>query len=124
MKALTISIKSLLILAFLGAGIMKLSTPYAEMLDLPKFGWAEGYSAIQVSAIALVEITSALILLVSLFKKSFNIWAFVAGIVLILDMTGAIATHVTREEPILLNVVLLILALSISLIKFIEFNRS
>ena len=115
--------KVLLILAFLIAGIMKLITPYAEMLEDPSYAWTEGYTSFQIIIISLVELISAVILLVSFFRKNMNTWVFIVGVVLVIDMIGAMVTHVSRDESIVANLVLLLLALSLSIIKFIEFNR-
>ena len=100
-------------LAFIMAGLMKISTPYEELVIADNMGWAEDFSAIQIKAIGILEVLGAIGVILPLVLKKFTFLVPIAALGLVLVMVGAIFTHLSREEPIIVNIVLLLLNLSV-----------
>jgi uncharacterized membrane protein YphA (DoxX/SURF4 family) len=101
----------ILAVAFLAAGVMKLVQP-KEKLVASGMGWAEGFSAGAVKAIGALEVLAAVGLILPAVLDVAPILVPLAALGLVLIMIGAIVTHARRGEnqPIIINVVLLILA--------------
>ena len=115
--------KVILILVFLAAGIMKLFTPHSDMAMDPNLAWAEDYSDVQIKIIAIVEILCAAGLIFSFFNKHRHILVMVCSGILSINMIGAIATHLSRGEPIYVNLVLLLFTVTVAVLKFIQVNK-
>ena len=100
-----------LAIAFLGAGLMKLSQP-KEKLVASGMGWAEGYSPRMVKVIGLLEVLAAIALVVPALLGIAPVLVPLAALGLVAIMVGAVAVHARRHEqqPIVINVVLLVLA--------------
>lgn len=111
MKVVKWIVLILVALAYLVPGIMKLMTPYAEMIANPAMAWAEGFSAQQVKIIGTLEILGVLGMLLPLFLKKFKMLVPVSALALAVLMIGAIVTHLGREEPIIMNIAILVLTL-------------
>ena len=111
MKTVKWIVHILLAVAFLGFGTIKLITPYAEMIADPMMGWASGFSETQVKMIGSLEILGALGLLLPVILKRSKMFVPVAALCLGGIMVGAMMTHIGRDEPIMINIVILILAL-------------
>jgi len=107
------SLQSMAALAFIMAGLMKISTPYEELVIADNMGWAEDFSAIQIKAIGILEVLGAIGVILPLVLKKFTFLVPIAALGLVLVMVGAIFTHLSREEPIIVNIVLLLLNLSV-----------
>lgn len=118
MKILVWIIQVLVALAFLGAGIMKLFTPYAELLADPNTAWAGDFSATQIKIISLLEVLGALGLIIPMFIVKLRVLVPVAAIGLALTMIGAIITHLGRDESITINIILFVLS------AYIAWSRS
>ncbi|WP_458112972.1 DoxX family protein [Arthrobacter sp. R1-13] len=104
-------IASVLALAFLAAGAMKLIQP-KEKLAAAGMGWTEDFSPGTIKAIAGLEILAALGLILPAALGIAPILAPLAALGLVLIMAGAIITHARRRESqmVIVNVVLLVLA--------------
>jgi uncharacterized membrane protein YphA (DoxX/SURF4 family) len=104
-------VAALLAAAFGAAGLMKLVQP-KEKLVTSGLGWAEDYPAGAIKAIAGLEVIAAIGLVVPAALDIAPVLVPLAALGLVLIMVGAIVVHARRKEnqPLLINVVLLILA--------------
>ena len=66
------SLQSMAALAFIMAGLMKISTPYEELVIADNMGWAEDISAIQIKAIGILEVLGAIGVILPLVLKKFT----------------------------------------------------
>jgi uncharacterized membrane protein YphA (DoxX/SURF4 family) len=112
-KILTWTLQILAALAFIMAGIMKISTPYGDLVLAENMGWAEDFSATQIKIIGVLEFLGAIGMILPFVIKKFIFLVPLAALGLVLVMVGAIFTHLSREEPIIVNIVLLILNMSV-----------
>jgi uncharacterized membrane protein YphA (DoxX/SURF4 family) len=112
-KILTWTLQILAALAFIMAGIMKISTPYGDLVLAENMGWVEDFSAIQIKIIGVLEFLGAIGMILPFVIKKFTFLVPLAALGLVLVMVGAIFTHLSREEPIIVNIVLLILNMSV-----------
>lgn len=112
-KILTWTLQILAALAFIMAGIMKISTPYGDLVLAENMGWVEDFSAIQIKIIGVLEFLGAIGMILPFVIKKFIFLVPLAALGLVLVMVGAIFTHLSREEPIIVNIVLLILNMSV-----------
>lgn len=110
MKIVNLIAQILLALAFLGAGAMKLFTPYAQMVDDPNMAWTVDFSELQIKLISIAEILAALGLIIPIFFKKIRAIVPLASSGLAIIMIGAIFTHIGRDEPVVVNIILLLLA--------------
>lgn len=101
----------LLALVFLIAGLMKLAQP-KEKLAASGMAWTEDFSAGAVKGIGVLEVLGALGLILPAVSGIAPVLTPLAALGLALVMVGAISVHVRRKEnqPIIINVVLLVLA--------------
>ena len=104
-------IASLLALALLAAGVMKLTRPRAKLVA-SGMGWAEGYSDGGVKAIGTLEVLAAIGLILPAALNIAPILVPLAAVGAVLVMIGAAITHARRKEnqAILAPVILLVLA--------------
>jgi uncharacterized membrane protein YphA (DoxX/SURF4 family) len=111
-------LQSLLALAFLAAGGMKLSRP-TEKLEA-SMGWVADVSASTVRFIGAVEVLGALGLILPAATGIATVLTPLAAVGLGVVMLGAIVTHVRRQEtqPIVVNLVLLAIAVVIASGRF------
>lgn len=109
MKIVIWIVQVLVAIAFFGAGLMKLITPYPDLVSDPNMGWVGDFSAMEIKIIAALEVLGALGLILPMILKKFKVLVPVAAIGLALAMIGAIITHIGRDEPIAVNLVLLVL---------------
>lgn len=86
-----------LALAFLAAGITKVSQPKAKLAGA--MAWVEDFSAGPVKLIGTAEIVGALGLVLPLFTGIAGILAPIAAVCLAVLMVGAVVIHVRRSEP-------------------------
>ncbi len=117
MKIVNWIIQGFLALVFLGAGGMKLITPYAELVDNPNTAWAIEFSTLQIKAIAVAEILAALGLIIPMFVAKIRAIVPVASSGLAIIMIGAIFTHLGRDEPIIVNIILFLLASYVTFVR-------
>jgi len=111
MKVIIWIIQALVALVFIGAGLMKLATPYNELIADPNMAWAGDFSSTQIKIIAALEILGAIGLIVPMFIAKFRMLVPISALGLALVMVGAMITHLGRNEPIFMNIVLLALVL-------------
>ncbi|MFG6198384.1 DoxX family protein [Nonomuraea sp. JJY05] len=104
-------IASLLALAFLAAGLMKLSQP-KEKLAASGLAWTEDFSAGAVKGIGALEALAAIGLVVPAALGIVPVLTPLAAAGLVIVMIGAAVTHARRKEyqGIIANAVLLLLA--------------
>ena len=108
----------LLALAFLAAGLTKLSRPRQQLATT--MGWVEDFSDPGMRAIGALEVLGALGLLVPAVTGVATVLVPIAAVGLAVLMVGAAATHRRRGElPMLgLNAVLLVLAVVVAWARF------
>ena len=71
MKVVIWIVQIIVTIAFFGAGITKLITPYEEMRADPNMGWVNDFSALQIQIISILEVLGALgVILPMIVKKS------------------------------------------------------
>lgn len=107
------ALQILLVLAFAGSGITKLMTSRAELLRNPMMGWAGDFTEMQIKLIGAAEITGAIGLVAPVATGIAPILTPIAALGLAGLMTGAVITHLQRNEPFvppLVFLALLILA--------------
>ena len=110
---------AVLAVAFLGAGLMKVSRS-KEQLAASGMGYVEDFSAGTIKLIGLVEILAAIGLILPGLTGVAPILVPLAATGLALLMVGAIITHLRRKEMpmVLVNVVLLVLAVIVAWGRF------
>jgi uncharacterized membrane protein YphA (DoxX/SURF4 family) len=108
----------LLALAFLAAGLTKISQPRQKLAT--NMGWVEDFSDPAVRSIGTLEILGALGLLVPALTGVATVLVPIAAVGLALLMIGAAATHRRRGElPMIgINTVLLVLAVVVAWARF------
>lgn len=110
-------INILLALAFLGAGLMKVSQPKAK-LQANGMNWVENTSDGAVKAIGTAEILGAVGLILPLALDIAAWLTPVAALCLLIVMVGAVAVHLRRKEQYTPALVLGILALVSTILGF------
>ena len=112
-------IASVLALAFLAAGAMKLAQPQ-EKLAASGMGWTEDFTPGAVKAIGLAEVLGALGLILPAVTGIATFLVPVAATGLAVVMAGAVITHIKRGEKqmVVINVVLAALALAVAAARF------
>jgi uncharacterized membrane protein YphA (DoxX/SURF4 family) len=107
-----------LALAFLAAGLTKVSQPRQKLATT--MGWVEDFSDPGVRAIGALELLGALGLLVPAFTGVATVLVPLAAVGLALLMVGAAAIHRRRGElPMIgINAVLLVLAVVVAWTRF------
>jgi hypothetical protein len=103
-------VAGLLAVAFLGAGVTKLTQPKAKLAD--RMAWVEDFSPGTVKLIGGLEILAAIGLILPALTGIAPILVPLAATGLAVIMALAVITHVRRHEPqvIVFNLVLLALA--------------
>lgn len=112
-------IASVLALAFLAAGAMKLAQP-KEKLAASGMGWTEGFTPSAIKAIGLAEVLGALGLILPAVTGVATFLVPLAATGLAVIMIGAIITHLRRKEGqmVVINVTLGALALFVAIGRF------
>jgi uncharacterized membrane protein YphA (DoxX/SURF4 family) len=108
----------LLALAFLAAGLMKVSQPRQRLAT--SMGWVEDFSDPTVRAIGALELLGALGLLLPALTGVGTVLVPLAAVGLAVLMVGAAVTHRRRGElPLIgINAVLLVLAVVVAWARF------
>ena len=104
-------IASVLAVAFLGAGLMKVAQP-KEKLAASGMGWTEQFPPAAIKLIGGLEVLAAIGLILPAALDIAPVLVPLAALGLVLMMIGAAITHARRNETqmIAANVVLLVLA--------------
>jgi hypothetical protein len=108
--------QSLLAFAMLGAGLMKLLTPYGRFVE--KMPWAKTWPAGLVKLLALAQVLGAVGLIVPWVTGVLPTLAPVAAVCLLVLMLGAIRTHIVLREPFVAPAVLAACAAFVALGRF------
>ena len=111
-------VQILLAVAFLGAGLMKLTQPKDKIAQ--SMAWAGDFSPTAIKLIGLVEVLGALGLILPAVTGIAPVLVPLAALGLAIVMVGAIITHARRGEKQMIgaNVVLLLLALFVAWGRF------
>ena len=104
-------IASLLAVAFLASGAMKLAQP-RQKLAASGMGWAEDFTAGTVKGIGALEVLAAVGLILPAALGIAPVLVPLAAVGLVLLMAGAFITHVRRREAQGIVVTLALLALA------------
>jgi len=111
MKILAWILQIILAIAFLGAGAMKVITPYEALIADTNMAWANDFSATAVLIIGILEVLGASGLIIPMFVKSLRRLLPLAALGLALTMAGASITHIWRDEPFYVPAILGVLCL-------------
>lgn len=90
-------VQVLLAFAFLAAGLIKLTSPYEELGK--QMAWVTHMPPAIVKLIGAIEFSGALGLILPAATRILPILTPIAGLGLVLDMTGAAFTHLSIGEP-------------------------
>ena len=112
MNIVTWIIQVLLSLGLLMAGVMKLMTPYEELVK--EMSWTEDFSATQIMIIGALEVLGVIGLNLPFLLKKFKKLVPIASAGLAMTMIGAILTHIGRGENLVPPMVLLAMALFVT----------
>jgi uncharacterized membrane protein YphA (DoxX/SURF4 family) len=104
-------IAGILAVAFLGAGLMKLTQP-KEKLAASGMGWTEQFSPGAIKAIGALEVAAAIGLILPAVLDIAPILVPLAALGLVLMMIGAAITHARRKETPMIGANLVLLALA------------
>jgi len=120
MEILTWVLTGFLAAVFLGAGAMKLLTPYASLTENPQMAWSRDFSPGAVKAIAAAEVLAAIGLVLPWVTGIAPVLTPLAAVGLAITMVGAMVVHGRRGEwPALApNAALLVLALAVAVLRF------
>jgi uncharacterized membrane protein YphA (DoxX/SURF4 family) len=110
-------INIVLALAFLTAGITKVSRPKVKLAGV--MGWVEDFQAPSVKLIGTAEIVGALGLTLPLFTGIAVVIAPIAAVCLAVLMVGAVVVHARRKESFASSLVLGAISVVSAVIGFI-----
>ena len=106
-------------------GVMKICNSYEDLVLMENMGWVQDFSSTQITLIGILEALGGIGLLLPMLLKKLTSLIPLAALGLALVMVGAIVTHIGRDEPVVVNLVLLLLTLSVAYFKRDLFlNRS
>ena len=91
-------IQVLLTLVFAVGGLLKLTQPYAKFVKLPAQAWANDFKPEIIRLIGVLELCAAVGIMVSLFVPSLTMLTPLAAVGMALILSGAMVTHLRREE--------------------------
>jgi len=116
-------IQVLLGLLFTVGGLFKLTVPYVKYTKLPTTAWANDFKPEHIRLLGVLEVCSAVGLIVPLLLHSLTMLTPLAGVGIALYMSGAMATHLRRAEyrTMVGNLVFLGLALFVAYGKLVGF---
>ena len=117
MKILILILQILAAIAFFMTGMMKVFITYEDLVLMENMGWAQDFSGTQITIIGILEALGGLSLLLPMLLKKLTSLIPLAALGLALIMVGAIVTHIGRNEPVVVNLVLLLLTLSVAYFK-------
>jgi uncharacterized membrane protein YphA (DoxX/SURF4 family) len=108
-------VQGMLAVVFMGAGIMKLTKPRAELAQQKGMGYAADITDTQLKSIGLAEVLGALGLILPWALGIARALTPLAALGLTLLMIGAVATHVRRKEAFTAPAILGALALFVAI---------
>ena len=100
------ALQVILALAIGGAGAVKLAKTKEELA--PRMAYVESFTAGQVKAIGAIEVAAGLGVVLPAATGILPVLTPVAAVGIVLNMIGAMITHIVRKEPalIVVNIVL------------------
>ncbi|MEZ4671843.1 MAG: DoxX family protein [Anaerolineae bacterium] len=112
-------VQLLLALAFVMAGLTKLTQPKEKLIKQMK--WVEDFEPNIIKGIGTLEALGAVGLILPALTGFLPILTPLAAVGLVLTMIGAILTHLRRKEPpmIAVNAILLVLAAFVAYGRFV-----
>jgi uncharacterized membrane protein YphA (DoxX/SURF4 family) len=118
MNIVTWALQILLGLAFLAAGLMKISQPRDKLA--PRMGFVEDFSGASVKTIGALEVLGGIGVILPAWTGIAPVLTPVAATGLAIIMAGAAITHLRRKEPQALpvNAVLFIVAVLVAIFRF------
>ncbi|MCT9930613.1 DoxX family protein [Planotetraspora sp. A-T 1434] len=113
-------LQGLLALVFLAAGAGKLAQPKEKLAANPNMAWTEDFSQPTIKTIGALEVLAAIGLILPGLTGIAPVLTPLAAVGAVLLMVGAAITHGRRKEtqPIVINVVLLIVAVVVAWGRF------
>jgi hypothetical protein len=115
-------LSALLAFAFFAGGLMKALSGKEKLLRNPRMAWAEDFSDTGVRAIGAIEALGALGVILPWLTDIAPVLSPLAATGLGITMVVAMAVHVRRNEreALVTNAVLLLLAASVAVLRFVQ----
>ncbi|SDO29908.1 DoxX-like family protein [Microbacterium sp. ru370.1] len=110
----------LLTVAYLGAGVMKLTKPRSALID-SGMPWAADFTSPSIKTIALLEVIGALGLILPLTTGIAPILTPIAAVALAALMLGAVVVHARRKESVVAPAILTLLSIVVAVLGFVAF---
>jgi uncharacterized membrane protein YphA (DoxX/SURF4 family) len=79
-------------------GLLKLTLPYANYINLPGVAWSKDFQPEHLRLIGILEVSGGIGLIVPLLLPSLTMLTPLAAVGIALYMAGAMATHLRRSE--------------------------
>ncbi len=114
MKIVKWIVQGFLALSFFAGAGFRLVSSYEDLQQIEGMGWVNDLSPLQVKIIALLEVLGAIGLIVPMFVRKVKFLVPLAAIGLALTMIGAAILHISRDEPIYVNLWLFALAVLVA----------
>ncbi len=114
-------LQSIISIAFLMAGGMKLATPYPEYVEMMPY--ASDFSSNSIKLIGILEILGVIGLNLPLLIRKLRIFSLLSALGLAGTMIGAIQVHFTRSEPFTFQIALLLILLIIAILRFNQLKK-
>jgi len=111
-------LNALLAVAFLGAGLLKITRP-KPALAAAGMGWTDDYTTGRIKAIGAAEVVGAVGLILPLATGIAPILTPIAATALAIIMIGAVVTHVRRKENATPSLVLAVLSIASAVLGFL-----
>jgi hypothetical protein len=118
MKKLIWTLQIILALAMGGAGAMKLATAPSDLRANPAMAWAQDFSDTQVKLIGAAELAGAVGLIVPAATGIAVFLTPLAAALLGVLMGGAVWTHIRRDEPFIVPLVITALLFVTAYLRF------
>ena len=115
-------VATLLAVAFLGAGLMKLARP-KDALAASGMAYVEDFTAGQIKLIGTAEVLGAVGLILPKLLDIASVLGPVAALALAALMIGAVTVHLRRKEQFLPPLALAVLAVVAAVIGFLALNQ-
>lgn len=113
-------VSGLLAALYLYAGLTKIATPRAKLVENPQMAWTNDFGANAIKGIGAAEVLGAIGLIVPWLTGIAPFLTPVAAVGLAIIQIGALITHTRRGErqPLPINAVLLVLAAFVAVVRF------
>ena len=120
MKIVTHVLQVLISIVFVMAGVMKLTTPYSELIADKNMAWTNDFSSTEVVLIGIFETLLAVLLILGLFVKKLKNFSPIIGALFSIQMVVAMSIHLGRNEMenVYINITLVLITLTFAILKF------